>query len=253
MIVITGGDGFIGRNLVFEFSITNNKLPIKILDTKRESLNDIYIWLTNNASSIKTIIHLGAITDTTLENSELFYEYNLGMSMFIWKLCSKYDITLIYASSAATYGDGSYGFDDKSDIWKLKPLNLYGWSKHNFDLWSQLEHKSPKNWYGLKFFNVYGKFEEYKLRMSSMIYQIYNQIIDNGYVKLFKSNTFNILDGEQKRDFIHIDDVVNVIIFLINRLPKSGIYNVGTGIARSFNDIANIIFHNLEYNLILSI
>lgn len=245
MIVVTGGIGFIGKNVIkrlLELKCSN----VIYLDTRIRSLNSIYIWLTNNANQIDGIFHFGANTNTTETNQELLFEHNVGTSMFIWNLCTEYQIPLVYASSAATYGDGEFGFDDEKKINNLKPLNLYGWSKHNFDTWCELEEKTPPYWYGLKFFNVYGHGEKNKGKMASMIYQIYNQIKNTGKVNLFESNRLEYCDGEQVRDFIYIDDVVDVCIHMMTNLPKSGIYNVGTGKSRSFNDVARVIFNKLE-------
>lgn len=243
MIIVTGGLGFIGRNLVQKL-LKRGKFVI-VLDTKIESLNSIYIWLTKNAKDIECIYHLGAITDTTEMNIELFNEYNLHCSMFVWNLCTEYQIPLIYASSAATYGDGKQGFDDEKSIKTLQPLNPYGDSKHVFDLWNELEDKTPPYWYGLKFFNVYGYGEANKGKMASVVFHTYNQVKLSGEMKLFRSHNPNFGDGEQLRDFVYVDDVVDVCIFMMENLPKSGIYNVGTGKARSFIDLTKAVFNCL--------
>lgn len=243
MIIVTGGLGFIGRNLVRK--LRKQGRFVVILDTKIESLDSIYIWLTTNARDIECIYHLGAITDTTIMNSVLFGEYNLFSSMFIWNLCTEYQIPLVYASSAATYGDGEQGFDDEKSIKILQPLNPYGESKHLFDLWNELEEKTPPNWYGLKFFNVYGYGEADKGKMASVVFHTYNQVNNTGEMKLFKSHNLNFGDGEQLRDFVYVDDVVDVCIFMMENLPQSGIYNVGTGKARSFNDLSKAVFNCL--------
>jgi ADP-L-glycero-D-manno-heptose 6-epimerase len=200
-----------------------------------------------NAHEIDCIYHLGAITDTMEMNKSLFDEYNVESSIFIWNLCSDWDIPLIYASSAATYGDGEEGFDDEKDIIKLKPLNPYGWSKQQFDVWVETQEKCPPNWYGLKFFNVYGYGEAHKGKMASVVFHTFNQINESKKVKLFKSHRPDYENGEQKRDFIYVVDIVNVCIFLYKEKPLSGIYNVGTGKARSFNDLATAVFTSLGY------
>lgn len=250
MIVVTGGEGFIGKNIINQLVKQHVAKPVDIviLDTKYQSLDSIYIWLTEHVGEIEYIIHMGAITDTTETNNDLLFEHNTGASMFIWNLCTEHSIPLIYASSAATYGNGINGFDDEKDISFLQPLNAYGWSKQNFDLWCQMEDKTPPHWYGLKFFNVYGQYESHKGSMASVVLHAYNQIKTTGKIKLFKSYLKDCEDGEQCRDFIYVDDVVNTIIYLMEHPPKSGLYNVGTGKARSFNDLAKAVFKSLRIN-----
>jgi ADP-L-glycero-D-manno-heptose 6-epimerase len=257
MIVVTGGEGFIGKNLVRELQRQGN-IGIVVLDTKNESLSSIYQWLMTHAKEIDVIFHLGAITDTTVTDRNLFDEYNVVPSMFIWNICVNNQIPLIYASSAATYGDGLEGFDDEMDIITLNPLNPYGWSKHQFDVWADMQEKQPPYWYGLKFFNVYGYGEEEKGKMASVVLQIYKQILalrlfreiysnssPDVSVKLFKSHKPDYKDGEQLRDFIYVDDIVDTCLFFWKEKPMSGIYNVGTGKARTFNDLVNAIFKGL--------
>lgn len=261
MIVVTGGEGFIGSNLVKELTRLGY-VGVVSLDTKSETLDSIFSWLMEHAKEVDCIFHLGAITDTTVMDRNLFDEYNVGASIFIWNLCVEYNIPLIYASSAATYGDGKEGFDDERDIIKLKPLNPYGWSKHQFDVWSEIQEEQPESWYGLKFFNVYGYGEAHKEKMASVVYQKYLEIKANQEyvddilesdgsffgsldVKLFKSHHPDYKDGEQARDFVYVDDVVNVCIWLYENKPLSGIYNVGTGKARTFNDLVKAVFKSL--------
>jgi len=244
MIVVTGGLGFIGRNLVKELERQGN-IGIVVLDTKNEPLDYIFDWLIVNAKEIDCIYHLGAITDTTVMDRNLFDEYNVNASMFIWNICTNYQIPLIYASSAATYGDGEEGFDDEKDIIKLKPLNPYGWSKQQFDVWAETQEEQPPQWYGLKFFNVYGYGEADKSKMASVIFHAYNQIKETGRIKLFASHHKDYSHGEQKRDFIYVDDIVNICIHFGQNKPTSGIYNVGTGKARTFNDLAKAVFKSL--------
>ena len=246
MIVVTGGEGFIGKNLVKELE-RQGYVGVVSLDIKTENLGFIYSWLLTYAEQIDCIFHLGAITDTTEMNKSLFDEYNVESSIFIWNLCSDWDIPLIYASSAATYGDGKEGFDDEKDIINLKPLNPYGWSKQQFDVWAEIQEQQPPNWYGLKFFNVYGYGEAHKENMASTIYHFFCQAVTNRQceVNLFKSHRSDYKNGEQKRDFIYIDDIIDVCLFLYNKKPISGIYNVGTGKARTFNDVANAVFKGI--------
>jgi ADP-L-glycero-D-manno-heptose 6-epimerase len=244
MIVVTGGLGFIGQNLIKELERRGN-IGIVNLDTKNESLDSIYNRLLTNALNIDCIYHLGAITDTTEMDRNKFDEYNVNATMFIWNLCFGFNIPLVYASSAATYGDGEEGFDDEKDIINLKPLNPYGWSKQQFDVWAEIQEHQPKHWYGLKFFNVYGYGEADKGKMASTIFHFYNQAISGDHVKLFRSHNPKFEDGEQRRDFIYVDDIVDVCIHMGTEKPLSGIYNVGTGKARSFNDVAKSVFQAL--------
>lgn len=246
MIVVTGGEGFIGKNLIIELQ-RRGSIGIVVLDTKNESLDSIYKWLVEHAPEIDVIYHLGAITDTTVMDRNLFDEYNVNASVFIWNLCSTHGIPLVYASSAATYGDGEEGFDDEKNILSLKPLNPYGESKQQFDKFAleQTKDESPPYWYGLKFFNVYGFGEAHKGKMASTILHFTNQAVTESKVKLFKSHRPDYSDGEQKRDFVYVDDIVNVCIFMATEKPFSGIYNVGTGKARSFNDVAKAVFLGL--------
>lgn len=244
MIVVTGGEGFIGQNLIKELERRGN-IGVISLDIRRESLDSIFEWLMEHVGEIDVIYHLGAITDTTEMDRNLFDEYNVAASIYIWNLCYAFKIPLIYASSAATYGDGREGFDDEKDILNLQPLNPYGWSKQQFDVWVETQESQPPNWYGLKFFNVYGYGEAEKNRMASVVYHSYNQIKETGEMKLFKSHNSKYKDGEQLRDFIYVDDIVDVCIWFADNKPMSGIYNVGTGKARTFNELTEAVFKYL--------
>jgi ADP-L-glycero-D-manno-heptose 6-epimerase len=245
MIVVTGGLGFIGQNLVRELKRQGN-VGVVVLDIKNECVDLLHFWLLTHGREIDCVFHLGAITDTTVMDRNLFDDYNVSSSMFVWNVCRDYKIPLIYASSAATYGDGEEGFDDEKNILNLKPLNPYGWSKQQFDVWVLEQEKQPPFWYGLKFFNVYGFGEAHKGKMASVALQMYNQLKNLDFIKLFKSYRDNVADGEQKRDFVYVDDVVDVCVWLYKNKPISGIYNVGTGKARSFNDLTKAIFKCLE-------
>jgi ADP-L-glycero-D-manno-heptose 6-epimerase len=248
MIVVTGGEGFIGQNLIKELE-KQGCIGIVSLDTKSMELDSIFHWIMKNAKDIDIVFHLGAITDTTIMDRNLFDQFNVASSMYIWNICSAYGIPLIYASSAATYGDGSIGFDDENDIINLQPLNPYGWSKQQFDVWVETQEKQPPFWCGLKFFNVYGDGEEHKGKMSSVVLHTYNQVAESYKtftIKLFKSHNPKYKDGEQLRDFVYIDDIVDVCIWMWENRPESGLYNVGTGKARTFNDLANAVFKSLH-------
>lgn len=257
MIVITGAAGFIASALtsilntkgyqdlvlVDDFSKPNkqNNLDGKIFSQKihRDSFLD---WLNKNHASVDFIIHLGARTDTTEFDYNVFQRLNVDYTLRIWELCSEHQIPLIYASSAATYGDGELGYHDNHEVpYSLQPLNPYGRSKNEIDkvvlAWTK-EGKQPPFWAGLKFFNVYGPNEYHKGRMASVILHSFHQIQECGMVKLFRSHRADFADGQQLRDFIYVKDIAKVILWLMERRPESGLYNVGTGKARSFYDLA---------------
>lgn len=267
LIVITGADGFIGSYIINSLNkkgyyniiavdVFNDEFSLKnLLDLKIKGLihkDDFLHWLMHNRKNVDVIIHLGAISDTTVTDKDLFDEFNTNYTKQIWQYCSVFNLPLIYTSSAATYGDGKNGYiDDHKIVKDLKPLNLYGKSKNDFDIWALEQNATPLYWYGLKFFNVYGPFESHKGKMASVVYHAYNEIKETGKVKLFKSYKDGIADGYQKRDFIYVDDVKNVIEWLYNNKPENGIYNVGTGKANTFLDLANATFNalNLEPNI----
>jgi ADP-L-glycero-D-manno-heptose 6-epimerase len=267
MIVVTGAAGFIGSALVgglnkagfnelilvddFTYPAKEKNLENKsFLDkVNREHLAD---WLRNYADEVDFVLHIGARTDTTEFDKNIFDKLNLNYSKMVWDFCSKNQIPLIYASSAATYGMGEWGYDDRHDlVEKLKPLNPYGDSKNDFDKWALQQDQRPPFWAGLKFFNVYGPNEYHKARMASVIFHSFNQINEKGLVKLFKSHKPEFQDGMQLRDFVYVKDVVKVILFLINHKPQSGLYNLGTGEARAFLHLANATFAalNLQPNI----
>ncbi len=257
-IVVTGAAGFIGSCLVRKLHELGYNNIVGVDDfTKQEkskntltkpylekiSRTEFFSWLDTNNTNVEFIIHIGARTDTTENNWELLDELNLSYSQQVWENCVLYNIPLIYASSGATYGSGEYGYDDRHDIIdKLKPLNLYGVSKNEFDKWALRQEEEPPFWAGLKFFNVYGPNEYHKKRMASVIFHSFNQILAEGKVNLFRSHIPDCKDGEQSRDFVYVKDVVDVIIFLMKTQPASGIYNLGTGQARSFLDLVKATF-----------
>jgi ADP-L-glycero-D-manno-heptose 6-epimerase len=258
MIVVTGSAGFIGSCmvsklnhegfndivLVDDFSHTdkaNNykgKTYSQLVERK-----DFGSWISENYRFIQIIIHLGARTDTAEFDIKLLNELNLDYSKSVFNACVEYGISLIYASSAATYGLGEFGYSDDHELsYKLKPLNPYGVSKNEFDKWVLQQPRQPYFWAGLKFFNVYGPNEYHKSRMASVIFHSYNQIKKTGAMKLFRSHNPEFKDGEQLRDFIYVKDVVDVIYFLMHHRKDSGIYNLGTGKARSFLDLTRNTF-----------
>jgi ADP-L-glycero-D-manno-heptose 6-epimerase len=261
MIVITGAAGFIGSCLVSKFNSEELNNLILVDDFSHKSKENNYTlktfyqkierknfldWFDKNHNIVDFVIHIGARTDTTEFNVDLFNELNLNYTKAIWQICTNNFIPLIYASSAATYGLGEQGYDDDiSKIPLLKPLNPYGDSKNDFDKWAIQQHKTPPNWYGLKFFNVYGPNEYHKARMASVIFHAFNQIKNTGKVKLFKSHRPDYSDGGQLRDFVYVKDVIEVIWFLFKQKPASSIYNLGSGKARSFGELANATFNAL--------
>lgn len=267
MIVITGSAGFIGSCLISKFNsegVTNlilvddfsiaNKQANYTLKTFYQKIERKHFieWFDKNYNIVTDVIHIGARTDTTEKDINILNELNLNYTKAIWNICAKNNISLIYASSAATYGLGENGYDDdETKIPLLKPLNLYGESKNDFDIWALQQPQSPPHWQGLKFFNVYGPNEYHKGRMASVIFHSFHQINTNGKVKLFRSHNPNYTDGGQLRDFIYVKDVVNVIWFLFSTKIKSGIYNLGSGQARTFLDLANATFKalNIEPNI----
>lgn len=269
MIVVTGAAGFIGscmvgmlnskgiNNLVIVDDFSNEKKN-KNLDgksfAKKINRNEFFSWFEKNNSHVRFVIHIGARTDTAEFNVAIFNELNLNYTKKMWQMCSDFHIPMIYASSAATYGMGEFGYvDDHSMVPKLKPLNPYGESKNNFDKWALQQEKQPPFWAGLKFFNVYGPNEFHKSRMASVIFHTFNQVNETGKIKLFRSHRPDFKDGMQLRDFVYVKDLINVISFLMENKPESGLYNLGTGKARAFLDLAKATFkamgkaENIEY------
>ncbi|MCX6247913.1 MAG: ADP-glyceromanno-heptose 6-epimerase [Bacteroidetes bacterium] len=270
MIIVTGSAGFIGSCLVSKLNNKGIKDIVLVDDFSTEIRNrnirnksylekvdrkEFFEWLKRHRSDVEFIFHIGARTDTTEFNMTVFDELNLNYSKWMWSACSAYKIPLIYASSAATYGDGKLGYsDDPGLIPRLQPLNPYGISKNEFDKWALTQDSQPPFWFGLKFFNVYGPNEYHKGRMASVVFHAFNQAAvltggqADGTVKLFRSHNPAYTDGGQLRDFIYVKDVIDVMFFLMNHKQDSGIYNLGTGKARPFIDLANAVFAALNKN-----
>lgn len=263
MIVITGALGFIGSCLVKKLNDEGHTRDLMVVDDfykhfKEPNLNnkfirewihrDIYIEIVEKMpSKIDFVYHLGARTDTAEQNKAIFDKLNLEYSKAVWKFCTDNQIPLVYASSAATYGNGEHGYkDDHKVVSKLKPLNPYGDSKNDFDKWVLKQKKTPPFWAGIKFFNVYGPNEYHKGRMASVIFHTVEQIKKTGKMKLFRSHKKGIKNGEQMRDFVYIKDVVNVLFFFYKHQKNSGLYNLGTGEARSFVDLATLTFQAMD-------
>tara|TARA_R110002096_G_scaffold289737_5_gene484004 strand:+ start:7153 stop:8118 length:966 start_codon:yes stop_codon:yes gene_type:complete len=262
MIVVTGAAGFIGSYLIsfmnqkginnliivddFSFPNKNKNLEGKNFSQKIERKQFI-AWFETNATDVEFVYHIGARTDTTEFDQQIFDELNVNYTKLIWQICSVNQIPLIYASSAATYGLGEFGYVDKHQVVEqLKPLNPYGVSKNEFDKWALKQKSSPPFWCGLKFFNVYGPNEYHKGRMASVIFHAFNQIKASGGMKLFQSHNPNYKDGEQERDFIYVKDLVNVCYWMMLNQPESGLYNLGSGKARTFLDLVKSTFNALE-------
>jgi ADP-L-glycero-D-manno-heptose 6-epimerase len=262
MIVVTGAAGFIASCVVAELNNQNfvdlvlvddfshPQKEVNYLEKKYSKLVDRKAfagWLDENHTLVQFVIHLGARTDTTEFDTSIFEELNIGYSKMVWNKCVEYGLPLIYASSAATYGLGELGYSDNHDVVNsLKPLNPYGDSKNDFDKWILQQERAPFFWAGLKFFNVYGPNENHKGRMASVIFHAFHQIRQNGKMKLFRSHREGYADGEQSRDFVYVKDVVSMILFLMKERPSSGIYNVGSGKARSFKDLVLATFSAME-------
>lgn len=261
MIVVTGAAGFIGSYIVGKLNREGFK-DIVLVDKFNDPLknqnyqsktysamidrDDFFTWLADNQKFVQIIIHMGARTDTIGQEPEVYHQLNLEYSQNIWKACIKYGLPLVYASSASTYGDGAKGFDDDhSLVSQFEPLNLYAQSKHDFDMWALQQTGQPYFWAGLKFFNVYGPNEYHKGRMASVILQAFHKISETNEMRLFRSHRPDIADGEQSRDFIYVEDVARVVRFFMENRKHSGIYNVGTGLNRTYIDLAKAVFKSM--------
>ena len=262
MIIITGAAGFIASNLVIKLNnegfndiilvddfskIKKKKNYINSKFTDKIDRDKFFIWLSKNHKFVQFIFHIGARTDTAEFDTKIFDKLNLNYTKEVWHSCVKYGLPLVYASSAATYGMGEFGYEDNHEIIeKLKPLNPYGESKNEFDKWAIKQEKKPYFWAGLKFFNVYGPNEYHKGRMASVIFHAYNKIKETKKMQLFRSHNPEFKDGEQSRDFVYVKDLVEVMFFLMNHRKDSGIYNLGTGKARTFVDLVKSTFAALN-------
>ncbi len=259
MIVVTGAAGFIGSALLSQLRSEGELVAVDDFSRADKAPNlagkpcirverAIFVdWLHRNHNKVDFIYHIGARTDTTEFDYRVFAELNVSYSQAIWQACTAYGIPLVYASSAATYGLGELGYaDDEAIIPHLKPLNPYGESKSEFDKWVLQQANCPPHWYGLKFFNVYGPNEYHKGRMASVVFHAFQQIRATGQMKLFRSHHPHFRDGEQLRDFVYVKDVVSVCRFLRQSRPPAGIYNLGTGQARTFLDLAHLTFGAMD-------
>ncbi len=259
-IVVTGAAGFIGSCMAHHLQRQGNVKLILVDDFTNTDKSKNLIGLEGaeyidrsdfiskpDHKGYDAIIHLGARTDTTEFDSSIFDELNVAYSKTLWTHCVQNEIPFIYASSAATYGDGNLGFDDDMTAMEsLKPLNPYGQSKLDFDIWAANQDQKPPFWVGLKFFNVFGPNEYHKGRMASVVFHTFNQINETGKMKLFQSHNPDFEHGGQTRDFIYVKDVIRVIDFWLNHQKNSGVYNLGTGQPRTFNDLARATFNALN-------
>ncbi|MEQ8518709.1 MAG: ADP-glyceromanno-heptose 6-epimerase [Cytophagales bacterium] len=262
MIIVTGAAGFIGSCLISRLNNDgfNNIIAVDAFGDPEKKKNlegkkimefverrEFFSWLKDKSDEMEFIFHIGARTDTTEFDKAIFDELNVNFSKKVWQYCVDNHVPLVYASSAATYGLGELGYkDDEALIDQLKPLNPYGDSKNEFDKWALKQDKKPFFWAGLKFFNVYGPNEYHKGRMASVILHAFKQISEKGKMKLFRSHNSDYKDGEQKRDFIYVKDLIDVCVFLMHHRKDSGIYNLGSGRARTFLDLAKSVFKALN-------
>ena len=258
MIIVTGAAGFIGSCLATELYRLGFKDLVLVdefsradklanLDAIPQPLlvprDALFNWLEGKENDIQFFFHIGARTDTAEFDTELLRKLNVDYSKEVWNWCCMHHVPLIYASSAATYGMGEHGFtDDPAGLSQLHPLNPYGDSKHAFDCWALEQEQKPWFWAGFKFFNVFGPNEYHKARMASVVMHAYNQIKQHGSMKLFRSHRPDYRDGEQRRDFIYVKDLLQVLLHFMEHRQNSGLYNLGTGEARSFLDLAHAVF-----------
>jgi len=266
MILVTGGAGFIGSNIAA--ALVESGVAVALCDRFRNGskwrnvskleLRDVVApdllasWLDAHTDQVEAVVHMGAISSTTESDVDLIMEVNFRLSQLLWRWCAAHRKRLVYASSAATYGAGEHGFDDDGSLEalsKLRPLNAYGWSKHLFDRWVARElaegRPRPSQWVGLKFFNVYGPNEYHKVGMQSVVAQKYPLAAAGEALTLFRSHRSDVPDGGQKRDFVYVRDCVDVVLWLLGRPDVNGLFNLGTGQARSFEDLARAVFSAL--------
>lgn len=264
MIIVTGANGFIGSALVWELNQKGYTHIVAVdsvgLEERNLLKNKAYsefllkdqIWdylQSPKAHDVSWIFHMGACSSTTEKNWDFLKENNLEYSQKLFDWCARHQKSLIYASSGATYGAGENGFDDTFDSESLKPLNLYGDSKVMMDRWALKQGSTPSNWYGVKFFNVFGPNEYHKGPMASVVYKAFHQINETESLGLFKSYNPQYKDGEQKRDFVYVKDVVRWMVELMDSPPQSGLYNMGYGTARTWLDLARATFKSMDKDL----
>jgi ADP-L-glycero-D-manno-heptose 6-epimerase len=269
MLLITGAAGFIGSYFVDFLNkkgldgliISDDFVSYPQKAANWQSLKykhkvertQLFNFLATTDCNIEAVVHLGARTDTTAKDYAIFQELNLTFSQKLWAYCSQKNIPYLFASSAATYGNGEHGFSDTVSPELLTPLNAYAVSKNEFDKWLATQPESPANWYGFKFFNVFGPRENHKGRMASVPFHAFHQVKKTESLNLFQSHNPLYAHGDQQRDFIYVQDLAQVLYhFISNRPSVSGLYNLGTGQARSFNDLAKALFQALDLPLKLN-
>lgn len=273
MILVTGGTGFIGSNLVGR--LAEEGVRVCICDTlgtgekwrniARHEIDELVDpgavdeFLARRVGDVERVYHMGAISSTTESDADLVAETNLRLSQRVWRWCAEHGVPLVYASSAATYGDGSAGFEDDDDpkaLARLRPLNAYGWSKHAFDRWVAREvaegRSVPPHWIGLKFFNVYGPNEYHKNDMRSVVTKAYRTAARGKSVTLFRSHDPDYEDGKQQRDFVYVRDCVDVMDWLRGEEAPSGIYNLGTGRAQTWLELMGALYAAVDQPLTVS-
>ncbi len=269
VILVTGGAGFIGSNILAEFESAGRADLIccdwfgpaaegKWRNVAKRDLADIvaperlFDWLAADGATLSTVVHMGAISSTTEPDADLIVETNFRLSRDLWRWCAEQGVSFVYASSAATYGDGDQGFEDgfgAEDLAKLRPLNAYGWSKLQFDRWVRRavdQGCAPPSWAGLRFFNVYGPNEDHKGGMRSVVNKIFPDVMAGEPVKLFKSHRHDYEDGGQMRDFVWVGDCARIAVWMTGQPRLSGLFNIGSGQARSFLDLASATFAAAE-------
>ncbi len=271
MIIVTGAAGFIASNLISRLNQMGYNDVVAVDDFSRADKEGNLLgkrlsaqhgrvhrdgfgpWLDAHQRQVQLVFHLGARTDTTEFDKAVFDRLNLHYSQMVWQKCAQYAIPLIYASSAATYGMGEHGFDDDHESpFRLRPLNPYGESKNDFDQWALRQEGQPPYWAGIKFFNVFGPNEFHKGRMASVVFHAFRQIRETGQMRLFRSHHPDYADGQQLRDFIYVKDAVDVLVHLMETRRASGLYNLGTGQARSFLDLAHATFDAMRLPRVVS-
>lgn len=261
--LVTGAAGFVGARFVESCNRRGDAVisvdDLAHFETRPEhrgldfgtrvDREELMRWLASNRPKLRGVIHLGACTDTMQLDEAFLTRVNLEYSKALWSYCAQERLPFVYASSAATYGDGERGFDDdEAGIPALQPLNPYGWSKQRFDLWALEEERRgnrPPSWAGFKFFNVYGFGERHKTKMASFVLHAFDQIRSSAQARLFKSDKPGVADGQQSRDFVYVEDVVDVLWFALEKPISRGIYNLGSGQARSFLDFTKAAFRAL--------